>query len=167
MENGLTIEHAASIEKYAEELADLLIAVVNDGASIGFLPPMGRAEAKSYWEGVLAPDVRLYVATLEGRITGTVQVHFCSKANGRHRAEIAKLMTHPGYRRRGIGRALMREAEVRVREFGIRLLVLDTRDGDPSNLLYASLGYVLAGSIPGYALSSNGQLDPTNLYYKV
>jgi ribosomal protein S18 acetylase RimI-like enzyme len=47
------------------------------------------------------------------------------------------------------------------------LLVLDTRQGDPSNLLYQSLGYEQAGVIPSYAQSANGQLHSTVFYYKV
>ncbi|WP_127589094.1 GNAT family N-acetyltransferase [Paenibacillus koleovorans] len=149
-----------------EQLTELLIAVVEDGASIGFLPPVGREEAVAYWDGVMGPDVVLLVARQEGRIVGTVQLHLCGKANGRHRAEIAKLMTAPACRRQGIGRLLMLEAEQQAQVARRTLLVLDTREGDPSNRLYLALGYVQAGIIPRYAMSANGSLDTTVLYYK-
>src|SRR5688572_1396790 len=79
----------------AAELAELLIAVVDDGASIGFLPPVGRGEAEGYWATVPGPGVVLLVAEQDGRIEGSVQLHLASRANGRHRAEVAKLMVHP------------------------------------------------------------------------
>jgi len=72
----------------------------------------------------------------------------------------------PAYRRRGIARALMEMAEERARQEGRRLLVLDTREGAPSNQLYVSLGYTRAGRIPSYAQSATGTLDATLLYYK-
>ncbi|WP_260398789.1 GNAT family N-acetyltransferase [Peribacillus simplex] len=46
-----------------------------------------------------------------GEIAGSVQLHLCSKRNGVHRAEIAKLMTHTEYRRNVLGRSLMQQAE--------------------------------------------------------
>lgn len=75
-------------------------------------------------------------------------------------------MTHPNYRLRGIGRLLMQKAEGRARHDGRTLLVLDTREGDPSNILYTSLEYIEAGRIPGYARSADGNLDATVFYYK-
>lgn len=89
------------------------------------------------------------------------------KQNGKHRAEIAKLMTHPDFQRRGIGRVLMEEAEKLAKEKGISLLVLDTREGDVSNHLYSSLGFVEVGKIPNYARSTEGYLDTTVYYYKI
>ncbi|MNW08796.1 hypothetical protein D3C71_2056450 [compost metagenome] len=46
------------------------------------------------------------------------------------------------------------------------LLVLDTREGDPSNLLYQSRGFTEAGRIPNFALSAQGGKDTTVIYYK-
>lgn len=148
------------------QLTELLIRVVEDGASVGFLPPLSYDEASAYWEDVLGPGVTLWVAVQDGQAIGTVQLQCAMKANGRHRAEVAKLMVDPDSRRGGIGRALMLHLEPKAKDEGRTLLVLDTREGDPSNKLYQSLDYVQAGIIPDYAISSNGQLDGTVLYYK-
>jgi ribosomal protein S18 acetylase RimI-like enzyme len=148
------------------QLTELLIRVVEDGASVGFLAPLSYDEASAYWEDVLGPGVTLWVAVQNGQMIGTVQLQCAMKANGRHRAEVAKLMVDPASRRGGIGRALMLHLEPKAKQEGRTLLVLDTREGDPSNKLYQSLGYIQAGVIPDYALSSNGQLDGTVLYYK-
>lgn len=141
--------------------------VVDDGASIGFLPPMEREEATKYWQAVLAPEVILYVAKINNEVAGSVQLHLVTKPNGSHRAEICKLMTHPNFRRNGIGRLLMKKAEGRAKQENRSLLVLDTREGDPSNRLYKSLDYQEVGKIPEYAISPNGNLDATVIYYKV
>lgn len=160
------IEQLFVLEEHLKELSELLIKVVEDGASIGFLPPMGKVDAEKYWETVLSPEVILFVAKSNNQIVGSVQLHLSTKQNGSHRAEIAKLMTHPNYRRNGIGRSLMKRAEEIAKQKDRSLLVLDTREGDPSNKLYTSLGYIQAGRIPNYAKSENGELAATIFYYK-
>lgn len=167
MKPALTIVEIDQLEPAIQhQLTELLIRVVEDGASVGFLPPLSYDEASAYWEDVLGPGVTLWVAVQDGQAIGTVQLQCAMKANGRHRAEVAKLMVDPASRRGGIGRALMLHLEPKAKAEGRTLLVLDTREGDPSNKLYQSLGYIQAGVIPDYAISSNGQLDGTVLYYK-
>ncbi|MFB5087622.1 GNAT family N-acetyltransferase [Psychrobacillus sp. PGGUH221] len=166
MINQMVMEQLFSTEEHMEELSELLVQVVEDGASVGFLPPLQLPDAMDYWEDVLSPNVILLVAKRNNRIVGSVQLHLCEKPNGVHRAEIAKLMTHPHYRRNGIGRSLMEKVEERAIKEGKSLLVLDTREGDPSNLLYTSLGYIPAGKIPNFAQSETGELQATIIYYK-
>jgi ribosomal protein S18 acetylase RimI-like enzyme len=76
-----------------------------------------------------------------------------------------KLMVHTAGRRRGLGRALMLAAQAEARRLGRRTLVLDTRQGDPSEPLYRSLGWTFAGAIPQYARSANRELHATAIYY--
>ena len=82
------IREASSLDasEYAQ-LEDMLVAVVDDGASIGFLPPLARAEAAAYWRGVLGPGVVLLLAEDAGRIVGSAQLHPSPRPNGSHRAE--------------------------------------------------------------------------------
>lgn len=162
----MIIKQLIAIEEHKEELAKLLIQVVENGASIGFLPPLAYLDSVSYWDSVLSPEVILLVAQNNNRVVGSVQLHLSTKQNGKFRAEIAKLMTLPEYRRQGIARELMHKAEERAILEGRSLLVLDTREGDPSNLLYSSLDYIQAGRIPGFAESANGERDATVIYYK-
>ncbi|MFD1887226.1 GNAT family N-acetyltransferase [Paenibacillus wenxiniae] len=167
METEIRIERIEQLDTRLSAFAEMLIAVVHDGASIGFLPPVSVAKAEQYWRSVPDEDVIVLIAEIDGQLAGTVQIHLCNKPNGMHRAEIAKLMVHPSFRRRGIARLLMDQAEQYAREKERILLVLDTRDGDPSNTLYRSLGYIQAGQIPHFAISAIGGLDATNLYYKL
>ncbi|GAA4848602.1 GNAT family N-acetyltransferase [Paenibacillus vulneris] len=166
MSSQIKIQVLSTVEGHVDELSKLLVDVVDGGASIGFLPPMAYEEAQKYWRNVTEPNVILFVALWDRQLAGTVQLQLCPKQNGLHRAEMAKLMTHPDYRNKGIGRLLMQTAERRALEEGRTLLVLDTREGDPSNHLYASLGYIQAGRIPDYAKSADGKLDATVIYYK-
>jgi acetyltransferase len=153
-------------------LVTLLTDSVDGGASVGFLPPLHESEAIAYWQSVLVAIENgsrlLWIARdPERAVVGTVQLDLESRPNGTHRAEIMKLMVHTSARRRGIGRALMETAEAEARRRERTTLVLDTRQGDPSELLYRSLGWTLAGVIPRYARSADGALDPSAFYYRL
>lgn len=151
-----------------EQLAALLIAVVEQGASVGFLPPLDRVDARTYWLHVIdAEHTVLLVARQEARIVGTVQLEWSPKKNARHRAEINKLLVHPTAQRLGIGRELMERLEIIARENGWTTLHLDTRESDSSNAFYRSLGWTMAGIIPRWAESADGLLEGTVFYYKL
>lgn len=152
--------------EYAQ-LRDLMVAVVDDGASIGYLRPMDPDEAAAYWRGVLGPNrVLLLAEGPDGRIVGTAQLGLEPRPNGRHRAEVNKLMVHPDARRQGLARRLMLELETIALREHRTLLFLDTREGDPSNDLYLGLGYTEAGRIPDYVRDENGKREATVIYYK-
>ena len=152
-------------------LVALLRDVVDAGASVGFLPPLEAEEAGQYWDGVFAAvgegTRALWVARAPGDIVGTVQLALETRPNGRHRAEVMKLMVHTAAQRRGTGRGLMLAAEEEARRQGRTTLVLDTRRGDPSEQLYLSLGWTLAGIVPRYARSADGRLDGSAFYYRL
>jgi ribosomal protein S18 acetylase RimI-like enzyme len=149
-----------------DELSGLLVACVGDGASLGFLAPLALERARGWWSRYPREGVALFLAELDGRIVGTAQLHDAESENGAHRGEVAKLMVHPAARRQGIARALMLALEDEARAAGKTLLVLDTREGDPSNDLYRALGYHEAGRIPAYARNASGSLSATIYWYK-
>jgi acetyltransferase len=162
-----------SAHRLAEQrkaLAELLVDVVASGAAVSFLAPLSSEAAEGYWrdvEQVLAQGHReLLVAERDGAVVGAVQLELAEQPNARHRAAVSKLLVHPGARRQGIGRTLLREVEELARSHGRTLLVLDTRQGDAGEALYVRLGYTLAGSIPGYARSSSGELHATLFFYR-
>jgi acetyltransferase len=143
---------------------------VEDGASVGFLPPLSAADARGYWRAVLqavSGGTRvLLVALDDGDVLGSVQLDLATMPNARHRAEVMKLVVHRRARRAGIGRALMLAVEQAAREAGRTLLVLDTRRGDAAERLYERLGYTRVGVIPRYARSATGALDDTVYFYR-
>ncbi|BEV72913.1 GNAT family N-acetyltransferase [Paludibacterium sp. THUN1379] len=166
----LTIQDLPTCGEILQALSDLLTDSVAGGASVGFIAPLDRQVALDYWRGVdqrlRSQDGRLLVARQAGDIVGSVQIGLCKKQNGQHRGEIEKLMVKTDCRSTGIGTQLMAAAEAQARALGLRLLVLDTRQGDVSEALYAKCGFTRAGVIPGFALSSNGQYNGTAIYYK-
>jgi ribosomal protein S18 acetylase RimI-like enzyme len=100
-------------------------------------------------------------------IIGTVQLEWSPKRNGRHRAEVNKLLVHPNAQRLGIGRLLMTQLEAIAAENLWTTLHLDTREGDTSNDFYQSQGWTKVGVIPQWAESASGSLDGTVFYYKL
>ncbi|MDJ0344157.1 GNAT family N-acetyltransferase [Streptomyces sp. H10-C2] len=152
------------------DLAALLAGTVGGGASVGFLAPLDHGAAARWWEG-LAPAVHeghviVWVAGDGERITGTVQLRPSAVDNGRHRAEIAKLMVHGEARGQGIARRLLAAAEEFAAAAGITLLILDTVTGSPAERLYTAAGWTPVGSVPGYAADPAGTLQPTTIFYK-
>jgi GNAT superfamily N-acetyltransferase len=137
-------------------LTEILHASVMAGASINFIFPYAADDAARFWTDKVLPGLRggklvMLVAWIDGRIAGTVQLDCDTPPNQPHRAELRKLMVHPGFRSRGIARALMAEIEGMAASHGRHLITLDTRTGDKAEPLYASLGYVTVGIVPAYA----------------
>jgi ribosomal protein S18 acetylase RimI-like enzyme len=161
----------AALAKTIERLAQILHACVHEGASIGFVVPFEQSEARAYWlERVAAPHAAgsklVLVATLGGAIAGTAQLDLDSMPSKRHHAEVSKVLVDPGFRRAGVGRALMWEIERRAAKESRWLLTLDTA-GDAAEALYRSMGYSLAGAIPNYARNAfEESYDATRLMYK-
>lgn len=150
-------------------LGELFFDVIDGGGSLGFLEDIDEAQMREYWEGVfdqLGPRHRLWVCRDGDRALGTVQLSICSKPNGRHRAEVQKLMVHRDARRRGVAAQLMAALERVARDEGLRLLVLDTEVDSLAETFYRALGFQRAGEIPDFATSPQGELRGTALYWK-
>ena len=156
-------------EAAIEHLGGLVIDAVDSGASIGFMPPLGRTEALDYWREVIAAmrsGRRLLLVAMDGDVVeGSVQMDLEPRPNGNHRAEVIKLFVHRRARRRGLAKALMSEVESTARRLGRTLLLMDTRKGGEAEKMCQSLGYIRYGEVPRYARSGNGQLDPTVFFY--
>lgn len=154
-----------------DALAETLMQSVALGASIGFILPLGFVQAQAFWQKLLPAfergEKRLLVARVAGKIAGTVQLVVDQPANGIHRGDVVKLMVHPDGRRKGLACKLMTAVEALAREEGKTLLVLDTVTGSPAQTLYENLGFTLSGTIPHYAMSTEGMLESTSVMYKV
>lgn len=151
------------------ELAALLVECVDGGASVSFMQPLSEERALAFWRkvegGVLRGERALLVAEDDSGILGSVQLVLEQPENQPHRADVAKMLVHRRARRRGIGAALMRAAEQLGRDCGKSLLVLDTSN-DEAERVYARLGWVRVGTIPGYALWPQGGACPTTYMYR-
>jgi len=154
------------------ELTDLLTDAVEHGASVGFTLPLARSELESYWKSVAGSvaggDKILLVALDErGRTVGSAQLALEPRANGRHRAEVQKVMVRHALRGRGLGAALMARIEQEARAAGRTLLYLDTStSASGATAFYRKLGYSYVGGIPDYATNPDGRLMANAIYYK-
>jgi GNAT superfamily N-acetyltransferase len=153
------------------QLTDLLCDAIESGASVGFVLPIDPAEIETYWRKILATlseRVLLAAWDAEGQLIGTAQLALEGKSNAVHRAEVQKVLVHRRARGRGIGKALMERIEGEARALNRTLLVLDTRQGDPSEHLYTRLGYQISGMVPQYAMNpERTALDPCTFMYKL
>ena len=163
---------ADGLRAHADELAAVLRDCVLNGASVGFELPCPHEEVLGFWLG-LVPAVerrerRLFVVRDDaGAVCGTVQLVLAGMPNGRHRAEISKMLVHPRMRRQGIAQALMLHAEAVAREERRTLIVLDTCTGHGAQQMYRKLGYQECGVIPEYASMPDGTLGATTFMYKL
>ncbi|MFC3031762.1 GNAT family N-acetyltransferase [Pseudoalteromonas fenneropenaei] len=152
------------------KLTTLLAECVDSGASLGFYQPAEPTSLTEYWQGlchdILTEKRTLLVVYNDSQLAATVQLHYCHKQNGLHRAEVEKLLVAPRYQRQGIATQLMAKMELLARFKGIKLLFLDTQTGDKSELFYQALGYQLSGTIPAFVSCHLGQLHSTSVYYK-
>lgn len=140
-------------------LAELLVDAVESGAAVSFLAPLTTAQAEAWWQATLraAPPRAIFlVARSERTIIGTVQLHPAWAPNQPHRGEIAKLLVHRDSQRAGLGTQLMRAIEAEARKAGFTLLTLDAKRGVAAEYLYRKLGWHTVGTIPRYALDTDG-----------
>ena len=155
-----------------EMLSGVLHACVHAGASVSFVLPFSREDARAFWQEQVLPAAntgsrRVLLARLAGRIVGTVQLDLATPPNQPHRAEVKKLLVHPDARRRGVARSLMIALEDQARTARRSLLTLDTVTGGAAEPLYLSLGYVAAGAIPCYAFNfDRSNVESTTVMYK-
>ena len=169
-DHAVRVAGAAELRARRDELAALVSDAVDGGASIGFVLPHAPAEYDRHWDDVAAAvDAgRSVVLVCERarRIVGTVQLTPCARPNGRHRAEVQKLLVLRSARQAGIGTMLMREVEALAILRGYRLLLLDTRGDSVAERLYRRLGWLAFGKVPDYARDPDGTLASCTFFYK-
>ncbi len=166
----MTIRALGGADPALDQLSALLVDVVAGGGSVGFMHPLAQAAAHDFWRGALAAAARgerTVLGAFDGpSLLGTVSLLLALPPNQPHRAEIAKMMTHPSARGRGVATALLRAAEAQAVLHGKTLLVLDTASDGGAARLYETLGYTLAGVVPDFALKPHGGLTGTRFYWK-
>jgi GNAT superfamily N-acetyltransferase len=168
--NTITRLSTSTFRDSVKGLADLLADAVTDGSSLGFLAPFDQGAAASWWlaqeAAVAEGDLVVWVSRDAGGINGTVSLALNRKPNGRHRAEVVKLMVHTGARGRGAARALLATAERTAAGAGITLLILDTETGSVADRFYRAAGWTCFGVVPGYAADPAGHLRDGSFFYK-
>ncbi len=113
-------------------------------------------------DGTITP----FVAFDDDRVVGSVLLFRSRNPNSPHRAEIGKVIVHRSARRRGLGTALMAAAEAAARTEGRWLLILDTETGSAAESLYRSQGWQPFGTVPDYAMLTDGTLSSATFFWK-
>jgi len=149
-------------------LADVLVDCVHGGASVGFLAPLSVKQAREWWTAALTSrDTLTWAARADdGAVLGCVRLQLGTPANGRHRAEVSKLLVHRRARGAGIATTLMGHAEAEAARRRRTLLLLDTQTGSPAERLYARHGWSVVGIIDDYAALPDGRLAATTIMTK-
>jgi RimJ/RimL family protein N-acetyltransferase len=99
------------------------------------------------------------VAEEDDRIVGRLSIGRETHPASEHVADVG-LMVADGYRRRGIGRALMENAEAWARSVGVRKIELHVFPHNEAALaLYDRLGYRRVGVRRGHFRRSDGYVD--------
>jgi GNAT superfamily N-acetyltransferase len=162
--------NATEALEYLGALVEVLLDCVEGGASVGFMAPLPRVTAESFFEkvvqGVQQDDRILLAAFMDSKLVGTVQVLLATPPNQPHRADVAKLMVIRSARGQAIGARLVEHAEETSRLQGKTLLVLDTATGGDAERLYMRLAWNRAGVIPQYALFPDGTSCDTTIFWK-
>ncbi|MFC5885543.1 GNAT family N-acetyltransferase [Kitasatospora sp. CM 4170] len=136
-------------------LTDCWIAVTNAGGAAGFpFPPVRVDDVAPVTDGLvdrLHPQhCRLLTAGFDGVLAGWVVLNRDPFRLVGHWGTVNHLQTHPDFRGRGVGSALMRELRRIARdELGLEQLRLAARGGEGLEGFYSRLGWREVGRWPG------------------
>ena len=125
-------------------LAEILVDAVDSGAGVTFMHPLAQDVAEAYWmkqkADVASGQTTLFVADENGVIAGTVMLQKVWPPNQPHRCEVAKLLVHRDFRRRGLATLLMQALEAKARASGFTLITFDTVAKSPAETFLPATG---------------------------
>lgn len=156
-------------ESEVDDLVELIHDAIHHHHSVGFLLSTTKEELREFWLEEIAHlkmSNTFVIARHSDRIIGIVILSRETRPNGRHRAELRKLIVHSDFQRLGIGKALVDEATLVAKTLGLSLLYLDSATDFLVDTVYESWGWQKAGSIPDYSSKPDGTLEPTTYFYK-
>lgn len=168
--------HKLAVEKKTamteSELGQLAVATedaTRDGIGFNWLTPPMRETLESYWKGVLmVPTRSLFVAKLDGTITGAIQLVRPSKAR-ESQAFAVTVEAHfmaPWARGHGLALMLLDAAEREAAKDGFSVINLSVRETQTRALeIYRSHGYTEWGTMPYYEYV-NASMVSGHFFYK-
>lgn len=152
-----SVERLTQIDEVdLQDLCTATVEAIRDGNGFGWLEPPRRSVLEAYWKGVvLMPERELFVAWLNGRMVGSVQLARPSRHN-QAQGHIARLTTFfiaPGARGHGLAREMLWAAEAVAVEDGYQQLELDVRKTQKAAIqLYERHGFIRWGERQAYAM---------------
>jgi len=130
----------------------ILRDVVVEQETFAYDPAMSENEARSMW--IVGPPGRTLVADANGQILGTANMYANRPGPGKHIAS-GSFMVGRAARGQGVGRALVEAALAWAGENGfVGMQFNAVVEGNvAAERLYADLGFVTVGTVPGAFLS--------------
>ena len=167
---GIAITRLASTPETLQQLSALLVEAVASGGNVNFMHPLAHTAAVAFWEEAfrsVAAGHRIILGAMDqSELIGTLTLILDCGQNQPHRCEVAKIMTKQVYRGRGVGKALIGEAERLARELQRSMVVLTTATGIGAHTLYEKAGFTLAGTIPNFGYNPHGRMAGCMFYWK-
>ncbi len=157
----VTAEHAVSPD-LRESLIECWVSVSNGGGAAGFpFPPVDASDvapvADALIRGLEPARSRLTIAVDDGVLAGWVHLQRDPNPLVSHWGTVRHLQTHPRFRGRGIGMALMRRLQTVARvELGLSQLHLAVRGGMGLAAFYRRLGWREVGRWPNALRLADG-----------
>jgi putative acetyltransferase len=106
------------------------------------------------------PEDFLLVAEVKGRVVGNLGLHPAGRARRRHAASVG-MSVHDDFQNRGVGTALLRAA-LDVADHWLNYVRLELTvytDNVPALALYRRFGFVIEGTLTGYAYRNGRYVD--------
>lgn len=124
-----------------------------------FDPTFGEAWSRRQVEDALLVGNCHYLLGGFDRATpepGASAAGFCLSRTGYEEEELLLFAVIPSARRKGIGRAMLKQFADAARKRGARRLLLEMRRGNPAEELYRQFGFHPIGERPKYYLTPQG-----------
>lgn len=147
----------------ADAIWRIFHAVVATGDTYAFDPATPREEALALW---LSPQVRTYVAEVDGQAIGTYILKVNMPGLGSHVANAA-FMVEPQAHARGIGRAMGEHCLAEARRLGFRAMQFNlvVATNTRAVALWHKLGFEIVGRLPGaFNHRQHGYVDAYVMY---
>jgi ribosomal protein S18 acetylase RimI-like enzyme len=137
----------AAEPKDADAIWQILEPVIRAGETYALPRDMTEAAALAYWTG---PDRNTFVAEESSQVIGTYYLRANQQGGGSHVANCG-YMTAPSATGRGVARAMCEHSLHQARANGFRAMQFNfvIRTNERAVKLWESLGFVIAGRLPG------------------
>lgn len=139
--------------------------VSNAGGAVGFpFPPVSNEQVLSSLDAMIKsldkPANRLLLATIDKELAGWLFLAGNSSELTAHWARVLRVQTALGFRKRGVGHALMAEvARAAAEDLTLEQLHLELRSGMGLEAFYQSCGWQEVGHWPGALRLPEGDQD--------